>query len=150
MESNQGLELRRLLLYPLNYGDILVFYSLSECDIKPIDNKEMKIINVACPDSIHAKEVDITIKFQKPTRKATRETPTKKCLIMKFFDFLFNKPNDESAVVKTLPPIEQLVKDKLSQTLSEQQKTDKITNLLAALRKEKKIKNLHRAWLLVK
>ena len=30
---------------------------------------------------------------------------------MKFFDFLFNKPNDESAVVKTLPPIEQVVKE---------------------------------------
>lgn len=50
----------------------------------------------------------------------------------------------------TRQEIEQLVKDKLSQTLSEQQKTDKITNLLAALRKEKKIKNLHRAWFLVK
>lgn len=30
---------------------------------------------------------------------------------MKFFDFLFNKPNDESAMVKTLPPIEQVVKE---------------------------------------
>lgn len=30
---------------------------------------------------------------------------------MKFFDFLFNKPNDENAVVKTLSPIEQVVKE---------------------------------------
>lgn len=30
---------------------------------------------------------------------------------MKFFDFLFNKPNDESAVVNTLSPIEQVVKE---------------------------------------
>ena len=65
-----------------------MFYSLSKSDIKPIDIKEVKIKNIACPDSIHAKEVDITIKFQKPTRKATRETPIKKCLIMKFFDLL--------------------------------------------------------------
>ena len=28
---------------------------------------------------------------------------------MKFFDFLFNKPNDESAVVNRLSPIEQVV-----------------------------------------
>lgn len=30
---------------------------------------------------------------------------------MKFFDFLFNKSNDENAVVKTLSPIEQVVKE---------------------------------------
>ena len=30
---------------------------------------------------------------------------------MKFFDFLFNKPNDESAVVNTLSPIKQVVKE---------------------------------------
>lgn len=30
---------------------------------------------------------------------------------MKFFDFLFNKPNDESAVVNTFSPIEQVVKE---------------------------------------
>ena len=29
---------------------------------------------------------------------------------MKFFDFLFNKSNNENAVVKTLSPIEQVVK----------------------------------------
>jgi hypothetical protein len=30
---------------------------------------------------------------------------------MKFFDFLFNKSNNENAVVKTLSPIEQVVKE---------------------------------------
>ncbi len=37
---------------------------------------------------------------------------------MKFFDFLFNKSNNENAVVKTLSPIEQVVK-KVSKAFEE-------------------------------
>ena len=45
--------------------------------------------------------------------------------------------------------IDELLKDKLPDVLSERQKYDKITNLLATLRKEEKIKVVRRNWVLV-
>ncbi len=46
--------------------------------------------------------------------------------------------------------IEELLKNKLPDMLSDRQKYDKITNLLASLRKDKKLKVESRKWILVK